>query len=749
MVFAVASSAVFAEKPTAVRKQNSNILRTEQAVIRQEVREVSHPYIKAVAATQKTAIQSMKKVENTTNSRELSVNFSKAPKATATHSLEGIYDATGKSVFAESSLPATWPVLVEQDPVNANKFWFYNLIHLAFTDSVYGILNAAGNRISIPADQVAIATGTFAPPYQNETGYLVSINGPLYSYTDPVVANVSLANGVFTFTTGFGVSYWDEVLEKENGFEEIVAQSPAPVFTNRNGGIGGVDPEPPAPTSLYTPPVGTVYLGMSDEWIPLIANFAIAPPYSEWTFKNKTEKVSANQASYWQYSDVSSLVPVDYSEITTDLVIDVTTGEYTMPKLYTYIGTDSTDYTHGATMGDGTLVQGKPIGNDEAYMEAGGGSYTIPSVNLTFDITNADPDRDIANYTNGGAGNYMFGTGPSNTSLKGLISFYDGNPNGMTFIGGGVSVFFGTLSGPANTELNLTIVKANRDGDFITLGDTIAAAVTTIGKALFVEGSLGTLIFDDFYSIDEFGFSSPVDYLEIEGSFALVLTGYMKSGVTLGVISERVNKADGVRFAYLLGVNGIVYSYTDALYTMLFSLRDAYYSYLYSEITALPLVPETGGEYTVDLVPYYGEVRVDNNILPSWIKVSFTDHFVQTDWYTTAKITVEPTVYERSFDIEFITRGARHTITVEQQGLLGLTTTKASEVMASYNNNSFLLSYTDQFNSASVYDVAGKQIGTYALPKSGNFSIPASDLTNGVYIVRFAGESNAAVKVVK
>ena len=732
MVFAVASSAVFAEKPIAVKKQNSNILRTEQAVIRQEVREVSHPYIKAVAASPKTAIQSMKKVSNNiANNNELFVKLSKAPKAVAAHALEGIYNATGTSYF-EGAI--SWLVLVEQDLIDANKFWFYNLIDEAFTDSVYGMLNAASDKISIPANQSAFGTGFFNPPYHNEAGFLVSYDGTSEpSRTKPVEANVDISKGSITFTTGFGVLCWDMVLNTSADYWDIIVPIPAAVFRNR-------DVVPPAPKSLYTPPVGTLYLGRSEDGYSLNINSSIAPPYSQWTFKNKTEKASANQVSSWQYSDSNN----DYSATTTDLVMDVTGGGYTMPTLYTNIGDDETSYTHGATMGDGTLFQGQPVGYDTAYIYAGGGSLTISG--STFNMTNADPDRGTVYYTTG-ADSYMFGTGSNNSTLKGLISFYDGNPNGMTFIRGGVSVFFGVLSGPANTELNLTIVKANRNtsGDGITLGDTIAVATTTIAKAL----SLGTLIFDEFYALDEFGFSSPVDYLEMDGSFALILTGYMAPGVTLGVISELVNKADKVRFAYLLGTNGQIYSYTTGYYTMLFSLRDAYYTFLQSEVTKLQ-VEEAGGLLTVDLKPDFNNIKVGNT-LPSWIKVSFDDHFEQGgDWYSTAKINVEAnTGDDRSFDIEFSTYGARHTITVEQKGPLGLTTTKASEVKASYNNNSFVLSYTDQFNSVSVYDVAGKQIGTYALPKSGNFSIPASDLTNGVYIVRFAGESNAAVKVVK
>ena len=174
------------------------------------------------------------------------------------------------------------------------------------------------------------------------------------------------------------------------------------------------------------------------------------------------------------------------------------------------------------------------------------------------------------------------------------------------------------------------------------------------------------------------------------------------------------------------------------------------------------VITETEGANNYNDYAFFSSYNVDEDMTDVWIESgpSWIDYDINSEdaiYFDNYNIAIlyfyaEPLpagVTGRSGEIVVSSYGVSVTIPVIQGDPLGLTTPKASEVKASYNNNSIVLSYTDQFNSVSVYDVAGKQIGTYALPKSGNFSIPASDLTNGVYIVRFAGESNAAVKVIK
>lgn len=78
-------------------------------------------------------------------------------------------------------------------------------------------------------------------------------------------------------------------------------------------------------------------------------------------------------------------------------------------------------------------------------------------------------------------------------------------------------------------------------------------------------------------------------------------------------------------------------------------------------------------------------------------------------------------------------------------GIENVETAEAAVVVA---GDSFQLTYGDEFNRVSVYNVAGSKVASYALPQGGSFEVPAADL-NGVYMVVFEGQAKKVVKVVK
>lgn len=70
---------------------------------------------------------------------------------------------------------------------------------------------------------------------------------------------------------------------------------------------------------------------------------------------------------------------------------------------------------------------------------------------------------------------------------------------------------------------------------------------------------------------------------------------------------------------------------------------------------------------------------------------------------------------------------------------------KASVAVAGDN---LMLTYGEEYNTVTVYNVAGSEVASYALPQGGSFEVPAAAL-NGVYMVVFEGASREVVKVVK
>lgn len=71
-----------------------------------------------------------------------------------------------------------------------------------------------------------------------------------------------------------------------------------------------------------------------------------------------------------------------------------------------------------------------------------------------------------------------------------------------------------------------------------------------------------------------------------------------------------------------------------------------------------------------------------------------------------------------------------------------------NNVSVAVAGENLMLTYGEGYNRVTVYNVAGSEVASYALPQGGSFQVPASDL-NGVYMVVFEGISREVVKVVK
>lgn len=83
-------------------------------------------------------------------------------------------------------------------------------------------------------------------------------------------------------------------------------------------------------------------------------------------------------------------------------------------------------------------------------------------------------------------------------------------------------------------------------------------------------------------------------------------------------------------------------------------------------------------------------------------------------------------------------------------GWSGVETTVAeAEVSANVVAGDFVLTYGEGVDKVDVYNVAGSLVASYALPANGSFTVPASDLAKGLYVLNFTGEKKATVKVVK
>lgn len=684
-------------------------------------------------------IQALTKRERLSGSK-VSRNLPEELKAANAHSLTGLYEAVGYDY--KDGTEITWEVIVTQDTKDPNKFWFKNMIEKATINDVYGVLD--GVYLSIPVGQVVVPKEATEEKTHDAWFAAITAKNELRWGGSPVVGRVSIGQGTVTFKEGFA-----SVIVKTNAGKPsftlfgAIAIDPAAVFVNTNGGTGEDDP---VPQSVYVGPEGIMFLSMSKDWRSLNANFAYAPPYSTWTFVNQTEKIN-KLTNKWTYNAVPNLsspgeiLEAGQASTKRDLVYAVSNEMRFMPTLESFMPTESTEFTLGATNAMNNTGKSNATGYTIAYIEAGGGF--VDNGTRVYNLTNLNPDYDIHTWTFTDK-DYVFGTGPT-CNCSSLVSYFEGNKKGYTYFEG-VDVFFGKLTGPASTELKLSVVHAQpAENGKIELGEVYATAKLKISDKYEHGEGYGTLSFNNFYKG-----SSKLSYMEIPGSFALVLSGFDASGVEFGMVSELVDRPDDRNYSYFISKSDeSVDYYLEARNTMYFSLVKGMYSYIYADKDYINAA-DNGGGYTLELIPYFESLELIS-VKPDWITLTQIDDNSGDYLKSKVQIKVDPLpngVSGRVSYLEYATRGARKQISVAQGDKVGIDDIVTPQVVVSRGAECFNLSYPQEVNSVTVYTLTGQRVAVYALSPTGTDSISHIALPNGVYIFIFKGVDEI-VKVVK
>jgi len=707
---------IFTAMPQKVANESNRAPKTSTGVHVREIKTGTKKFQgKLMDSEMRMVVGSMKKTADLPK-----ISEGKAPLKATAHALEGVYAVTATSYFDGKTYK--WEVTITQDGGNPDKFWIDEMCGFGVELPVYGILD--GTKFTIPAGQI-ILDYAVTSEFGDDDAVLVGYADGSFYWGGSIPANVSFGTGKITFEDGFGVVGRVGGADPEaDAFYELYTNSPKPVFQNKAGGTGEDDPVPP---SAYIPTPGTLYYGLSHDGFGLNGFYAVAPPYQGWTFKNITTEVPKLTFS-WTYNDGET-------STAKDLLYEVEEGYWDMPSLTSIMPTEQSEFTLGLMYGE----------FDESSIDAGGGGSLDLSGHL-FNLTNANIDYDIVGWRFA-VDDYVFGTGSSCNCSK-LVSFFDGNPEGLTYFEG-VDILAQTLTASPSTKFTMEVVKANRTpSGSITLGDVIATSVATMKDFIAIGTSAGTLRFSEFVARDEEGFDTDIPYVEVEGSYALVLSGFNVSGVKLAVMSEYEDRPDDLNYSYLIDkTTGKIKSYSSIKNTMLFSLIEGYYSYLRSSTSKIHF-PEEGGSSTIEMVPFFDGVFWDEEDLPEWLTITQNDHFVSGNWGSTITVNAEPSTVDRAADIEFSTWGARATVKITQSGGVTISSPKEKATSALRKGNDFILSYPSTATSVEVYNIAGQKLNEYKLNASGTYTLPASGLMNGVYILKFNG-SNSVVKILK
>lgn len=643
----------------------------------------------------------------------------KATRA-ASDLLSGTFVANGNSYFNGKT---TWPIGIKQDAGDATKYWFTNIVPAATTEEIYAILN--GNTLSFPIGQIAVKNVDFKAAFYG-------FDGDKLIATGSITATIDESKHTITFTNGFGSVITEYPSEPS---------SVGAAFDLINPGTNCISDAYFAPYTSYKAPTGALNYGFSRDYYSLSIPQSIASPYVQWNWKNTSFAFTEGTTWLWSYTDPEENT---VTSANVHLSFDAVPGSYSVPSLKgTYKGNDST-YIWGASFENY---------GQERYIAAGGSSIVSPTGKI-FDITNAN--LDYANVSwHFAEGVYPFGTGTNSNgwATDELISLYE-KPQ-STLIFEGVDIYLGKFVAPASIEFKLYIVKSEVDEDgFPIFGDTIAIGTATPSAVLKAEEGFYCLPFEKFVAMDEDGFESELEYVEANDQFALIFTGYNKPGVELSVYSEYLDRPDNENYSFFTYIDPkskkqVLSSWIDIKNTMYMQLHNAAYSYITQnkkEINA----DVKGGTYDLTLSPYFNNLTLIEETCPDWISIKQTDHFVEDNWGSDLEIKVNelPTdVTGRSADIKYTTSGASCIIRVTQGAVTGITKDELSSIKAFVSGDNFDLFYPEGTTTVTLMNVAGQILATYELPAGGKFTMPASDLSKGIYLMKFNG--NKTIKVVK
>lgn len=502
-------------------------------------------------------------------------------------------------------------------------------------------------------------------------------------------------------------------------------------YVGVNGGSMGLDNisiRQQMPTAFYMRPQGYFYAGLTPIFKGIDVDLMVGHAYQDATWYNYSNAESKSFS--WTFEDPKNATATITS---TDVhpTVFYPAGEYKIPTLKAIADNKESTYSWGKANTSYFMAGGQPTTN---FGLLGLGNY---------DLSAGFENPKFA--TN----NYCFGTGP-NHAVDAIANYFDKPVH--KYLLDSVWINLGKFAAPAGTQFKLIIHKVAADG---SLADTIATSVCLAQDVTEPKTGYFTMPFKGFVSIDSItGLEVINDYLEISDAILVELTGFNIPNVTLAALSQVIDTSNGESNAY------VFYNYNSQRYllggsdyigatSLLFNLG-ATYSYIAADSDEF-VVPNEGGSKTFNIDTWYSPSDWWSDVeLPSWITMDNT--FNETTRATTITLKAEALpigVTGRGATIKVSTYGADMSINVKQGNYTGLPTNKATHTKVISRDNEFELSYTSDYTSVEMYNVAGQIIGIYKLPSTGKLIVPSNTMNRGIYIFKFAGKNTETAKALR
>lgn len=486
------------------------------------------------------------------------------------------------------------------------------------------------------------------------------------------------------------------------------------------------------PAAMYARPQGYFFLGLTTDFRNSQSTYLLGPAYEKAIWNNYSNLDS--QSFLWTFADpIIDKATVTSTEIHPEVFYKP--DGYAIPTLKAIGGAKDSTYSWGE-LGKSYFVTG------DTSNPLGAGNY-----DLTLGIDDFQDSQ--------APGSYFFGTRADST-IDAIANYFEKPVH--RYILDSLWVSLGEFSAPTGTEFKLIIRRVNDQG---YLADTIATSVCTTADVVNIDKGYNTMLFKGFTNVDSItGLEVINDYLEINDAILVELTGFNKKGITLSAFAQSGDSPTGESNAYVyynskdsLGkVTRKLYNaanYIERYTSFLFNLA-ASYSYLQPD-DSIFVAPISGGSKTFKVdAPYSPDNWWLEADLPAWISSDSTFNATTGEITYILKAAALPSeIKGRAAIVKVFTYGADMTINVTQGDYTGLASTKTSNTKVINNGASFELSYSNDYKSVSIYNLAGQMINKFNLSASGRTSIPATNFAKGVIVFKFNGKNTETVKVVR
>jgi len=470
------------------------------------------------------------------------------------------------------------------------------------------------------------------------------------------------------------------------------------------------------PQAYYEVPEASFITGYSADYYELNADILQSFAYTpvQWNgYSIDADAVSWSFGAYGTFTEAQPLVTLPFDLIDPPVLTatsNVGSATYQWGTTYPYLFT-------GGTMGD--------IGVPEYHI----GNYDKRFGFTRYSDINAEGMADYGTFK--GVSNY-FAKPASNYAIDTIF------------------VHVGNLVAKAGEPVKLAVYKINDDS---TLGDTLGIAEAYPEDFIFAFNSNGL----DYYTVpfifkalDPETMLESDTWLDINSPILVEFYNYESAYIFF----QYEDNPDGYNYAYISFEEGVMPLSDFGIYTSALFDMTATLPFLYTEDNKYD-APVAGGSKSFDITTYWHPNGwwLDEE-LPDWITFgSLTLN--QSTGVATLPVNVAALpsgVTGRSANIELASYACNLTLQVKQGDgeYLSVNTVISNQetVKAARQGDNFILSYPAKAGSVSVYTISGQKLSTYELNPKGVFTLPASNLAKGVYLLKFDG-LNKSVKIVK